>query len=161
MENKKGNIMNTQSNLNITGLGISENTNIYRNLPVESLIEETLLNSEGVMGMNGAVMVDTGTYTGRSPNDNPCGGRWRRRVSPPAIAGRWPPRAPTSSDLYRCSSLSSLLLSRPVGQTPARTPEAGVGWPQLPALATANNPARARQRSYCAALSSWSTPYHP
>ena len=61
--------MNTQSNLNIAELGISQNTNIYRNLPVESLIEETLLNNEGVMGMNGAVMVDTGAYTGRSPND--------------------------------------------------------------------------------------------
>ena len=61
--------MNTQSNLNLTELGITENTNIYRNLPVESLIEETILNGEGVMGMNGAVMVDTGAYTGRSPND--------------------------------------------------------------------------------------------
>ena len=61
--------MNTQSNLSLSGLGITQNTNIYRNLSVESLIEETLLNSEGVMGMNGAVMVDTGAYTGRSPND--------------------------------------------------------------------------------------------
>ena len=69
MGNKKGNIMHTQCNLNLTELAITQNTNIYRNLPVESLIEETLLNSEGVMGMNGAVMVDTGAYTGRSPND--------------------------------------------------------------------------------------------
>ena len=61
--------MNTQSNLNLTELGIEQDTNIYRNLPVESIIEETLLNGEGVMGMNGAVMVDTGAYTGRSPND--------------------------------------------------------------------------------------------
>ncbi len=61
--------MNTQSNLNLKELRITENTNIYRNLPVESLIEETILNGEGVMGMNGAVMVDTGAYTGRSPND--------------------------------------------------------------------------------------------
>ncbi len=33
------------------------------------MTEETILNGEGVIGMNGAVMVDTGTYTGRSPND--------------------------------------------------------------------------------------------
>ena len=61
--------MNTKSNLDLTKLGISQNTNIYRNLPVESLIEETILNGEGVMGMKGAVMVDTGIYTGRSPKD--------------------------------------------------------------------------------------------
>ena len=61
--------MNTQSNLNLTELGITENTNIYRNLPVDSLIEETILNGEGVIGMNGAIMVDTGKYTGRSPKD--------------------------------------------------------------------------------------------
>ena len=61
--------MNRQSKLNLTELGINQDTNIYRNLPVEKLIEETLLKGEGVMGMKGAVMVDTGTYTGRSPND--------------------------------------------------------------------------------------------
>ena len=61
--------MNKQSNLNLKDLGITQDTNIYRNLPVESLIEETILNGEGVMGINGAVMVDTGAYTGRSPND--------------------------------------------------------------------------------------------
>ena len=52
--------MNTKSNLNLSEIGITQNTNIYRNLPIESLIEETLLNGEGVMGIKGAVMVDTG-----------------------------------------------------------------------------------------------------
>lgn len=61
--------MTIESNLNLAELGLTQNTNIYRNLPVESLIETTLLKGEGVMGMNGTVMVDTGTYTGRSPND--------------------------------------------------------------------------------------------
>ena len=61
--------MNTESKFNLSELGIAQNNNIYRNLPVESLIEDTLINNEGVMGLNGAVMVDTGTYTGRSPND--------------------------------------------------------------------------------------------
>ena len=61
--------MNTQSKINLTKLGITQDKNISRNLPVERLIEETILNGEGVMGMNGAVMVDTGAYTGRSPND--------------------------------------------------------------------------------------------
>jgi len=61
--------MTTQSKLNLTKLGINQDNNIYRNLPIERIIEETILNGEGVMGMNGAVMVDTGAYTGRSPND--------------------------------------------------------------------------------------------
>ena len=38
-------------------------------MPVERLIEEILINGEGVIGLKGAIMVDTGTYTGRSPND--------------------------------------------------------------------------------------------
>ena len=67
MGNNKGNVMDIQSNLR--ELGITQNTNINRNLPVESLIEEMIINGEGVLGMNGAVMVDTGAYTGRSPND--------------------------------------------------------------------------------------------
>ena len=61
--------MNTEYKFNLSELGITHNTNIFRNLPVERLIEETLLNEEGLMGMKGAIMVDTGTYTGRSPND--------------------------------------------------------------------------------------------
>ena len=61
--------MNTKQNINLTDLGITQNKNIYRNLPMERLVEETILNKEGVMGMRGAVMVDTGDYTGRSPND--------------------------------------------------------------------------------------------
>ena len=69
MGNKKGDSMNTNSDFNLSELGITHNTNIFRNLPVERLIEETLLNGEGLMGMKGAIMVDTGTYTGRSPND--------------------------------------------------------------------------------------------
>ena len=50
-------------------IGLTGIDRIKRNLPVEKLIEETLLNQEGVMGLRGAVMVDTGKYTGRSPDD--------------------------------------------------------------------------------------------
>lgn len=42
---------------------------IYRNLAVEKLVEHTLSNGEGVLGMNGATMVKTGKFTGRSPKD--------------------------------------------------------------------------------------------
>jgi len=46
-----------------------EPSKIYRNLPVERLVEHTLLNEEGVLGMGGATMAKTGKFTGRSPKD--------------------------------------------------------------------------------------------
>ena len=42
---------------------------ILRNLSSQRLIEEGITNNETKMGMRGAVMVDTGIYTGRSPKD--------------------------------------------------------------------------------------------
>ena len=40
------------------------------------MIEEGILNGEVVMGMNGATIVDTGAYTGRSPNDKFLPNTW-------------------------------------------------------------------------------------
>jgi len=59
----------TEKQLGVHKLGLNNIKPILRNLPIERLIEEGLLNGEVVMGMNGATMVDTGAYTGRSPND--------------------------------------------------------------------------------------------
>ena len=42
---------------------------IKHNLPVEQLVEDAVNNGEGEIGMRGVLMVDTGKYTGRSPND--------------------------------------------------------------------------------------------
>ena len=42
---------------------------VLRNLPVERLIQEEILNNEAHVSLNGSTMVDTGSYTGRSPND--------------------------------------------------------------------------------------------
>ena len=53
-------------NLNYIGINSKK---INRNLSVERLIEKTIKNSEGNIGMNGSLMVDTGSFTGRSPND--------------------------------------------------------------------------------------------
>ena len=50
-------------------IGIKSDSKIYRNLPVERLIEFSLLRDNARIGMNGATMIDTGEYTGRSPND--------------------------------------------------------------------------------------------
>ena len=56
-------------NIDLKYLGIRTKKNIFRNLSTEKLIENIIINKEGVMGKKGAVMVDTGKYTGRSPDD--------------------------------------------------------------------------------------------
>lgn len=43
--------------------------NVYYNLPVSKLIEEAVKRGEGVLLENGAFLVHTGKYTGRSPED--------------------------------------------------------------------------------------------
>ena len=50
-------------------LGFKGKHKIFRNLPIEKIVEHGLLNGETKMGMNGATMIDTGEYTGRSPKD--------------------------------------------------------------------------------------------
>ena len=55
--------------LGLTKLGLLDLTNIYRNISVESMVADIVSNGEGVIGLRGAAMVDTGIYTGRSPND--------------------------------------------------------------------------------------------
>ena len=50
-------------------LGINLVSEVHRNLNHERLVEEGIINNETRIGMNGASMVDTGIYTGRSPKD--------------------------------------------------------------------------------------------
>ncbi|MGK0289035.1 MAG: phosphoenolpyruvate carboxykinase (ATP) [bacterium] len=50
-------------------LGLHNIGKVFRNLPVERLIEHELANGEVVIGQNGATMVTTGKFTGRSPKD--------------------------------------------------------------------------------------------
>ena len=61
--------MNTNKiKIGLDKLGLTEQ-NIYRNLTVNELVSDIVANGEGVVGLKGAVMVDTGVYTGRSPKD--------------------------------------------------------------------------------------------
>ena len=55
--------------LGLESLGITDIDQIYRNLSIDELIDETVNNNEGIIGANGASIVDTGKYTGRSPKD--------------------------------------------------------------------------------------------
>ncbi|GAB4453752.1 MAG: phosphoenolpyruvate carboxykinase (ATP) [Bacteroidia bacterium] len=53
----------------ISEIGLSKCNNVYWNLDVPHLVTETLIRKQGVLTDTGALMVDTGEFTGRSPKD--------------------------------------------------------------------------------------------
>ena len=55
--------------IGLNRLGLNESDFVFRNLPVETLVQDIIANNEGSIAANGAAMVDTGNYTGRSPKD--------------------------------------------------------------------------------------------
>ena len=55
--------------MDLAYLGLKSVGEIKRNLPLSELVEMAVQRGEGQLGMKGALMVDTGKYTGRSPND--------------------------------------------------------------------------------------------
>ena len=62
--------MITQSDrIGLDRLGIHNLDNICYNFSSKELVADIVDNGEGLIGMRGAVMVDTGIYTGRSPKD--------------------------------------------------------------------------------------------
>jgi len=58
-----------QSKVDLDVLGIRNINNVYWNLTTPALYEQIIRRREGVIGHLGPVMVRTGTFTGRSPND--------------------------------------------------------------------------------------------
>lgn len=53
----------------LNDLNIINAKNVYYNIPVSKLVEESIKRNEGALANNGAINVNTGKYTGRSPND--------------------------------------------------------------------------------------------
>lgn len=56
-------------NLDLKSVGIFTDKNIYRNLCPSTLVEMSLARNEGELMDNGALLVKTGKYTGRSAQD--------------------------------------------------------------------------------------------
>ena len=57
------------SELKLDYLGIIQADAIHHNLTPAELVEHSLRRCEGKLSENGALVVDTGKYTGRSPDD--------------------------------------------------------------------------------------------
>ena len=50
-------------------IDLNDFQNVHINPSFSLIKEEIISNNEGVVGLNGALMVDTGIFTGRSPKD--------------------------------------------------------------------------------------------
>jgi phosphoenolpyruvate carboxykinase (ATP) len=58
-----------RSEYGIENHGITNASRVFWNLSASSLVEEAVRRSEGVLSAHGALVVNTGKHTGRSPND--------------------------------------------------------------------------------------------
>lgn len=64
-----GHLSEQSTTCGLETLGMKNLGQIYRNLSVAQLIEHAIMRGEGILAENGALVVETGKYTGRSPND--------------------------------------------------------------------------------------------
>jgi phosphoenolpyruvate carboxykinase (ATP) len=70
LKNQAMQIFGTKSgNDTLAQLGINNTGNQYWNLSSSELVEESIKRNQGVLNDTGALAVDTGEFTGRSPND--------------------------------------------------------------------------------------------
>jgi phosphoenolpyruvate carboxykinase (ATP) len=59
----------TKETYGLDQLGMKNVGQVYRNLPIATLVEHALARTEGILAANGALCVKSGKYTGRSPDD--------------------------------------------------------------------------------------------
>ncbi|MBB4601751.1 phosphoenolpyruvate carboxykinase (ATP) [Hymenobacter luteus] len=62
-------MMDSAANARLAPLGISRAAQVHLNLTPAELVEEALRRGEGTLTDTGALMADTGAFTGRSPKD--------------------------------------------------------------------------------------------
>ncbi|MFD2785462.1 phosphoenolpyruvate carboxykinase (ATP) [Hymenobacter rubripertinctus] len=62
-------MLDSAANARLAPLGISRASQVHLNLPPAALVEEALRRGEGTLTDTGALMADTGAFTGRSPKD--------------------------------------------------------------------------------------------
>ena len=55
--------------VSISNIGIKSLNSVYYNLNEPALMQEAILRKEGRLGLGGALLVETGKHTGRSPKD--------------------------------------------------------------------------------------------
>ena len=63
---------NKPAQADLANIGLEGVGDIYWNLEPAELIEHTILNGQGVFADSGALAIDTGEFTGRSPKDKFC-----------------------------------------------------------------------------------------
>src|ERR1700719_1808240 len=60
---------NKSESASLADIGLKQVANAYWNLSPSELVEETIIREEGILTDTGALAVDTGQFTGRSPKD--------------------------------------------------------------------------------------------
>src|SRR5690606_13486745 len=56
-------------NFSISSIGLKDLKTVYWNQTPEQLVEETIKREQGVLSDTGAICINTGKFTGRSPKD--------------------------------------------------------------------------------------------
>jgi phosphoenolpyruvate carboxykinase (ATP) len=62
-------LLPSEADCGLATLGLQSVSQIYHNLPVAELVEHAVIRAEATLAANGALCVQTGKYTGRSPKD--------------------------------------------------------------------------------------------